>query len=84
MAGRQNEFISGYVLQGLQRRMVLNIFKIKVMESTGFAITNCQFISFHRAFLSPSHRTVHDPSSGKPGLFLAGAPSHPAAIMATA
>lgn len=31
-----------------------------------------------------SHRTTHFPSSGNPGAFLSGAPSHPAAIIATA
>lgn len=33
---------------------------------------------------SPSQRTVHLPSLGKPGAWRAGAPSHPAAIMAAA
>jgi len=38
----------------------------------------------HGAVFSPSHFTTHDPSSGNPGACRAGAPSHPAAIIATA
>ncbi len=38
----------------------------------------------HGATFSPSHRTVHCPSSGNPGAFRLGAPSQPAAIKAAA
>gem|GEM_PF-2120566 len=47
-----------------------------------FAIAD--LMNNHRAGLSPSHRTVHVPSPGNPGACLSGAPSQPAAIMATA
>ncbi len=36
------------------------------------------------AFFSPSHFTTQEPSSGKPGADLSGAPSQPAAIIPTA
>lgn len=38
----------------------------------------------YSAFFSPSHFTTHEPSLGKPGALPAGAPSHPAAIIARA
>ncbi len=41
-------------------------------------------ILYQGAGFSPSQRTVQDPSSGNPGACFAGAPSQPAAIIATA
>src|SRR5271170_531992 len=38
----------------------------------------------HGAGFKSSQRTVHEPSLGKPGAFRFGAPSQPAAIIATA
>ena len=40
--------------------------------------------SSYGAFFNPSHFTTQEPSSGKPGDGLSGAPSQPAAIIATA
>ena len=39
---------------------------------------------YHGAFFNPSHFTTQEPSVGKPGAWVCGAPSQPAAIMATA
>jgi hypothetical protein len=41
-------------------------------------------ILFQGAFFKPSHFTFQLPSSGKPGAFCFGDPSHPAVIIATA
>lgn len=53
---------------------------IQIIPATGCSLP----VGNYKAGLSPSHRTVHVPSFGNPGAWLPGAPSQPAAIIATA